>query len=75
LYIFHYLDRPPSDKRWGSKLPFVIYKRPIELVDGKLIDTLDFWDKLEYIFEPNVHGFYYAIIVCFGLFTPQKDEK
>jgi len=68
LYIFQYLDRPPETKGWGKKLPFIIYKRPIELVAGLVVDELDFWERVEHLFTPNTLGFYYAIIVCFGLF-------
>lgn len=75
LHIFQYLDNPPEDKGWAKndKLPCVIYKRKIELVDMHLIDTMDMWDRLECLFDPNLMGFYYAIIVCFGLFTSQHD--
>ncbi len=73
-HIFQYIENlPPSsslyNKEWGTSLPYIIYKRFIEIVDGVPIDALDFWDRVEFIFKPKKTGFYYAIIVCFGV-TP-----
>lgn len=74
LHVFRYLDSPPEDRPWSKvKLPYLVYKRKIELLDGHLLDNLDFWQRVENLFEPNVEGFYYAIIVCFGLFSPENE--
>lgn len=75
LHLFRYLDHPPPEKKWGSKLAYVIYKRKIELLDGHLVDNLDFWDHVECLFEPKVSGYYYAIIVCFDLLGEEKPEE
>ena len=76
LHLFQYLDNPPKEKDWlnNNKLPYVIYKRQIELIDGQLVDNLDFWGHLENLFEPKVTGFYYAIIVCFVLYSKEEEE-
>jgi len=64
FHLFLYLAKqsPPID--------YLIYKRPIELLDGKLIDTLDVWDRLENLFDPKLTGYYYAIIGCVGFYLP-----
>lgn len=60
FHLFLYLQKqsPPID--------YLIYKRPIELLDGKVIDTLDVWDRLVNLFEPKQTGYYYAIMGCIG---------
>jgi len=71
IHIFYFLEErsPP--------LEFVIYKRKIELVDGILVDTLDFWGHLEHLFVPTRDGYYYAIIACLNFSlanTPSVKE-
>lgn len=66
FHLFLYLEKhsPPID--------YLIYKRPIELLDGKLFETLDMWDRLENLFEPKLTGYYYAIMGCIGFCLPSE---
>lgn len=67
FHIFLYLDRH------NPRIDYIIYKRPIEFIGKQLSDRLDFWDRLEHLFEPKTTGHYYAIIACIG-FDLQIDK-
>lgn len=67
FHIFLYLDKHVP------RIDYIIYKRPIEFIGNKLVDRLDFWDRLEYLFEPKTTGYYYAIMACLG-FDLQIDK-
>lgn len=67
FHIFLYLDRHVP------RIDYIIYKRPIEFIGKQLSERLDFWDRLEHLFEAKTAGHYYAIIACIG-FDLQVDK-
>lgn len=67
FHIFLYLDRHLP------RIDYIIYKRPIEFIGKQLSERLDFWDRIEHLFEPKTTGHYYAIIACIG-FDLQIDK-
>lgn len=72
-HIFHYLEHSQREQIYETDLSCLIYKRRIEMVGSLFLENLDFWDRLETLFDSKTVGYYYAIIVCFDLFKAPNE--